>query len=970
MTYNSNNNSQHQSTIHPLLLTNDPINASGNSSDPNPSPPSHPVIATTTTTTTTTGNTHQPIQTNRHLSSTSDPSQPNFSTRPISHRSSTSSSSLTTATTTATTTADSRSTTDSLLIQNLRAQTQELSIEHNRNNPAWSLIQSISSNLNPIINQTVRSINLNCLSDRTRVLLILPNQSNNNLSSNINQNNLLTNHLLITHPSPSSGSDPIRPILNNQGDGSFTNDVELCFTSLSGIKGLIQADRIVFTSVSRPINLDLIRQGEIDLIGPSTSLSNELTSPAKFRFPSYQLSLSKPRTLTIPRLSVNHNSSINLFTSATAATTSNSTSTPSNSLSNRSTATQRLASLFGASSNQIERPEDRDPITLSIQTVDRTFDPAELNLSTRRTIENRIRDGLGSLEEAVLVRIIGFVLKLFPQDPQNHLDEDQVSTEIQQLYQSIDHELELEYSPEQNEEGEDQTDVDSQMTKRIVIDHTLELIEEVICLELYDRLFEEIGFEEDLKLTEKIAELNLIEATLDQLGLDLERREMDDPDGIHTIRTGLEDIISLASRELSKLQDEECKCPRDKVGVYVTVHKLIVDGLSLLPSIPMKKEDSAFGASSSATPSEHLPYIEVEMSDKVDSSSFEINKVPPADMPKSSPHRKLDITKPSPSEILDAIQTDLIDPPKVPHPIPSSEPLKAPQTRQPPPRPRPNSSSADLILPILIYLLIKANPPGMMSNLVFVDRYRYRRLVRGETDYCLVNFNVACEFIKNFNHSISFAGENISSASETRPTRIQTNSSQAHALPRVNHRSASGKTSGYGTFTGLGQQSIGLREKTGNEVEEAFMAASRAVSGALIGGYQKVISGSILDAPAARLRSASGASTGTPRTLEDVKRLIGSASDGIKREGGLAGWSNRVGILRKVSNARGITGETESSDVFGSSNSSAAKRLTSLFQNNSSGSNQTEDRKSMLGNRLSSLPGLSRLQSPSLARVS
>jgi hypothetical protein len=82
---------------------------------------------------------------------------------------------------------------------------------------------------------------------------------------------------------------------------------------------------------------------------------------------------------------------------------------------------------------------------------------------------------------------------------------------------------------------------------------------------------------------------------------------MDDPDGIMTIRTGLEDIIKTASvgkshidpvsgssfllsawalrnhdsTELARLDDSECRSPRDKVGVFVTVHKLIVGGCTL-----------------------------------------------------------------------------------------------------------------------------------------------------------------------------------------------------------------------------------------------------------------------------------------------------------------------------------------------------------------------------------------------------
>lgn len=63
-----------------------------------------------------------------------------------------------------------------------------------------------------------------------------------------------------------------------------------------------------------------------------------------------------------------------------------------------------------------------------------------------------------------------------------------------------------------------------------------------------------------------------------------------------------------------------------------------------------------------------------------------------------------------------------------------------------------NTTSADLILPVLIRLLIKANPPSLNSHLLFIQRYRSEVLLReggGETAYCLINFQAAVQFIEN-----------------------------------------------------------------------------------------------------------------------------------------------------------------------------------------------------------------------------
>ncbi|CAO1626290.1 unnamed protein product [Parajaminaea phylloscopi] len=62
-----------------------------------------------------------------------------------------------------------------------------------------------------------------------------------------------------------------------------------------------------------------------------------------------------------------------------------------------------------------------------------------------------------------------------------------------------------------------------------------------------------------------------------------------------------------------------------------------------------------------------------------------------------------------------------------------------------------NTSSADLILPVLIRLLVRTNPPGMASQLLYTQRFRNERLLNreGESAYCLINFQAAIKFIEN-----------------------------------------------------------------------------------------------------------------------------------------------------------------------------------------------------------------------------
>ncbi|KAL4871829.1 hypothetical protein BDV12DRAFT_12413 [Aspergillus spectabilis] len=63
----------------------------------------------------------------------------------------------------------------------------------------------------------------------------------------------------------------------------------------------------------------------------------------------------------------------------------------------------------------------------------------------------------------------------------------------------------------------------------------------------------------------------------------------------------------------------------------------------------------------------------------------------------------------------------------------------------------PSSSSADEILPALIYALVTSPPEGIniISNLSFIQRFRASSKVDGESAYCLTNLEAAISFLEN-----------------------------------------------------------------------------------------------------------------------------------------------------------------------------------------------------------------------------
>ncbi|KAK8171167.1 hypothetical protein BKA80DRAFT_298418 [Phyllosticta citrichinensis] len=86
----------------------------------------------------------------------------------------------------------------------------------------------------------------------------------------------------------------------------------------------------------------------------------------------------------------------------------------------------------------------------------------------------------------------------------------------------------------------------------------------------------------------------------------------------------------------------------------------------------------------------------------------------------------------------------------------------------------PSSSSADEILPTLIYTLITSSPENLcaISNLHFIKRFRAVGKVDGEAAYCLVNLEASITFLENVDLSTLRADELPSGPgkSKSRPT--------------------------------------------------------------------------------------------------------------------------------------------------------------------------------------------------------
>jgi hypothetical protein len=60
-----------------------------------------------------------------------------------------------------------------------------------------------------------------------------------------------------------------------------------------------------------------------------------------------------------------------------------------------------------------------------------------------------------------------------------------------------------------------------------------------------------------------------------------------------------------------------------------------------------------------------------------------------------------------------------------------------------------STSGADLILPIIIYAVVKANPAQLASHLMYLRRYRSAICLTGEASYAIVNLTAVIEFLEH-----------------------------------------------------------------------------------------------------------------------------------------------------------------------------------------------------------------------------
>ncbi|RVD87593.1 uncharacterized protein DFL_001817 [Arthrobotrys flagrans] len=203
------------------------------------------------------------------------------------------------------------------------------------------------------------------------------------------------------------------------------------------------------------------------------------------------------------------------------------------------------------------------------------------------------------------------------------------------------------------------------------------------------------------------------------------------------------------------------------------------------------------------------------------------------------------------------------------------------------------TSSADHILPILIYSLI-ISPPHIhiVSNLLYIQRFRYHKAIDGEAAYCVTNLEAAVSFLETVDMgTLAANGSPVTAPVDPEPTGIPsislppyaektdkatlttiapaiTDTSPANASPRLE--------------TGLQKETPAVLPMTAatkrmtylTPVEFATSAATSAVNTA--DQSLKTIGNSLENSYRFLFGKLSDKRTDLPKTLEDVRKLVGT----------------------------------------------------------------------------------------------
>ncbi|KAH9066529.1 hypothetical protein EDB87DRAFT_1678405 [Lactarius vividus] len=305
----------------------------------------------------------------------------------------------------------------------------------------------------------------------------------------------------------------------------------------------------------------------------------------------------------------------------------------------------------------------------------------------------------------------------------------------------------------------------------------LEAVERVICALFYDRLYllpKSDDASHDEALSSRVAALNMLDLGLEHLGVD-----------VGAAGAGVEAVLKACGDILSRLENPETRCPADKAAILVAAHKAVVDGLSRLPPIRLKSEAELENQKNPEA--SHL--INDRPTEPDDENAPPVDARPPPIIVSPDSETRILVESPIAAEEVTSIASATLGHANQPGYLPSSD--SPPIQATPPPaamRSRsssPTPVSGDIILPLMIFAVVKANPSHFVSHLLYTQRFRNQR-IGGEESYCLVNLMAVADFLENVDLKALGLGESekkVMSTADLTPIPVHRAALESQAPP-------------------------------------------------------------------------------------------------------------------------------------------------------------------------------------------
>ncbi|KAF9155371.1 hypothetical protein DFQ26_009755, partial [Actinomortierella ambigua] len=152
--------------------------------------------------------------------------------------------------------------------------------------------------------------------------------------------------------------------------------------------------------------------------------------------------------------------------------------------------------------------------------------------------------------------------------------------------------------------------------------------------------------------------------------------------------------------------------------------------------------------------------------------------------------------------------------------------------------------SADVLLPLLIFSVVKSNPPNLIANLRFIQRFRVQDQLTGEAAYCLTNMMAVVSFLEELDPQALGLSSHIRVMSDmTDLQQKQQQQQQQQSQVPLHLRGSNGSMSS--TASPLVQlqegidQTRALGHKVGQELVDAAEEGLKVISDVVQDGYSK-----------------------------------------------------------------------------------------------------------------------------------